>query len=113
MDLATSPRSRTARAHPKPDQTSARYQAGQSAADEINAYIAVRDSLMEEAKREMTEAAVQRLILANRFVANCLQSTGELYLSQCLPETEAVRERERCQAIDTQIGRLRALLNPA
>lgn len=80
------------------------------AGEEIGAYIAVRDSLLGEAQESLTQAALQRLALANNFVVNCLRPARGPYVSQCLPEKDAARELKRCASVDASIARLRARL---
>lgn len=75
--------------------------------------MAVRDGLVEEAARDTTEATIKRLVLANNFVANCLRPTRQPYITQCLPEIDAVRELQRCQAVEAKIVKLRARLATA
>ena len=112
MHLATastkniSPRQKAAKRAPAASRN-------QYAVDEIGAYIAVRDSLLTEAQEGLTEAALQRLVLANNFVANCLRPAKKPYLSQFLPETDAVRELKRCAGVDAAITKLRARLTAA
>ena len=110
MDLATTTRQRAPRLRRNTDLSVPRPQASKYAIDEINAYIAVRDGLVGEAEQETTEASIERLVLANNFVANCLRPTGPHYLTQCLPELDSVRELKRCHAVDAQIAKLRALM---
>jgi hypothetical protein len=70
----------------------------------------VRDTLLGEAQQSLTQAALQRLVLANNFVANCLRPIKGPYISQCLPEKEASRELKRCASVDACIAKLRARL---
>lgn len=77
------------------------------AIDEINAYIAIRDNLLAEAQETATNAILRRLGLANDFVESCLKSARSPYEGQCLPESDAVRERKRCQAVRDRIVQLR------
>jgi hypothetical protein len=109
MDLAPSPVKNR-----KNDQKSAtavtRQNASRYAIDEINAYIAVRDGLLEEAEQNPTGVGIERLILANNFVANCMRPTCHPYITQCLPDVDSVRELKQCHAVDAQIVKLRARL---
>jgi hypothetical protein len=75
---------------------------------EINAYIAIRDQLLSEAEQARTQAKLASTTLANDFVLGCLQPARSPYETQCLPETDAVRERQRCEAIRERIEQLRA-----
>jgi hypothetical protein len=89
------------------------FSASPYAVEEIGAYIAVRDSLLTEAQEGLTETALQRLVLANNFVANCLRPVTGAYHSQHLPETDAARELKRCAGVDATIAKLRARLTAA
>jgi hypothetical protein len=75
--------------------------------DEINAYIAIRDGLMVEAEQLRTHAKLDSVIVANDFVETCLKPPRPTYKAQHLPETEAVRERKRCQAVKARVNELR------
>jgi hypothetical protein len=74
---------------------------------EINAYIAVRDQLLAEAEEIRTMSKLASTALANDFVSGCLQPVRSPYEAQCLPETDAVRERKRCEAVRDRIAQLR------
>jgi hypothetical protein len=74
---------------------------------EINAYIAVRDQLLAEAEEIRTASKLASTALANDFVLGCLQSGRSPYEAQCLPETDAVFERQRCEAVRDRIVQLR------
>ncbi|HXP35041.1 MAG TPA: hypothetical protein VN827_05815 [Chthoniobacterales bacterium] len=74
---------------------------------EINAYIAIRDQLLAEAEEVRTAAKLASTALANDFVQGCLQLARAPYEAQCLPETDAVRERRRCEAVRDRIAQLR------
>src|SRR5437763_2778356 len=74
---------------------------------EINAYIAIRDQLLAEAEEVRTKAKISSTALANDFVLGCLQPMRLPYEAQCLPETDAVRERTRCEAVRNRIAQLR------
>ena len=75
-------------------------------ADEINAYIAIRDQLLAEAERLHTTAKIASTVLANDFVEGCLKPRRSPYEAQCLPEKDAIRERERCEAVRLRIAKL-------
>ena len=75
---------------------------------EINAYIAIRDQLLDEAEKLHSTAKLASTALANDFVAGCLQPARSPYETQCLSETDAVRERQRCEAVRDRIAQLRA-----
>ena len=55
---------------------------------EINAYIAIRDQLLAE-------------------VLGCLQPARSPYEPQSLAETDAIRERQRCEIVRSRIAQLR------
>ena len=74
---------------------------------EINAYIAIRDQLLAEAEELHTRTKLASAALANDFVQGCLQLARAPYEAQCLPETDAVRERKRCEAVSNRIAQLR------
>jgi hypothetical protein len=74
---------------------------------EIHAYIAIRDQLLAEAEEQRTAAKLASAKLANDFVEGCLKPARSPYEAQCLPESDAVRERERCEALRNRIERLR------
>src|SRR2546425_3872738 len=77
---------------------------------EINAYIAIRDELLTEAEELRTPAKIASTALANDFVQGCLQPARSPYEAQFLPETDAVRERKRCEAVRNRIAQLREAL---
>lgn len=76
------------------------------ATEEIQAYVAARDSLLVEAEEKPTAAAVKRARLANEFVENCLRPAGVPYSSQFLSEQDAVRELQRCHDASARIAAL-------
>jgi hypothetical protein len=78
--------------------------------EEINAYIAVRDVFLVEAEEVTTRARLDRLTIANEFVETCLRPARSPYESQCLAETDAIRERKRCVAWKGRIAELRLLV---
>ena len=78
-------------------------------AAEINAYIAIRDQLLAEAERLHTTAKLASTALANDFVEGCLNPARPPYEAQCLPESDAIRERKRCQAVRERIAKLREI----
>jgi hypothetical protein len=108
MALATKPRQRSSRPHSFASRSTAGFQASHDAREEIAAYIAVRDGLLEEAEKELTETALERLIQANQFVAHCLKPARLPYQAQSLPEVDAAREMKRCQTVDARIAQMRA-----
>src|SRR4029077_4522335 len=78
---------------------------------EITAYIALRDQLLAEAEELHTSAKLASTPLANDFVEGCLKPARSPYQAQCLPESDAVRERKRCEAVRSRIARLRNLVS--
>src|SRR5438045_9151879 len=74
---------------------------------EINAYIAIRDQLLAEAEEVQTKSKLSSAALANDFVLGCVQPVRSPYEAQCLPETDAVRERKRCEAVRDRLAQLR------
>jgi hypothetical protein len=78
--------------------------------DEINAYIAIRDELLTEAEQIMTQAKIDSVSVANDFVTTCLKSARPPYDAQCLAESDAIRERRRCEVVSARIRELIALV---
>ena len=77
------------------------------AVGEIKAYIAIRDELLLEAEEASTRAKLDSVVVANDFVATCLKPARPPYEAQYLPETDAVRERARCEAVKNRVAQLR------
>ena len=75
---------------------------------EINAYIAIRDELLAEAEELHTSAKLAATELANDFVFGCLKPARAPYEAQCLPESDAIRERKRCEIVRDRIAQLRS-----
>ena len=75
---------------------------------EINAYIAIRDQLLAEAEEVRTASKLASTGLANDFLQGCLQPARSPYEAQFLPETDAARERKRCEAVRNRIAQLRS-----
>jgi hypothetical protein len=75
---------------------------------EINAYIVIRDQLLAEAEELHSSAKLANTALANDFVEGCLKPARTPYEGQCLPESDAIRERKRCEAIRERIAKLRS-----
>jgi hypothetical protein len=80
------------------------------AAEDIGAYIAIRNDLLAEAEELKTRAKIDSAAVANDFVANCLKPARTPYGSQSLPDADAKRERRRCEAIRNRIRELRTIL---
>ena len=75
---------------------------------EIHSYLAARNLLLREAEQNTTEANLRRAAAANEFAENCLRSNQFPYQAQGLPEIEAARERQHCQAVKLRLAELRA-----
>jgi hypothetical protein len=75
---------------------------------EINAYIVIRDQLLAEAEELHSSAKLASTALANDFVEGCLKPARTPYEGQCLPESDAIRERQRCEAVRERIAKLRS-----
>ena len=76
--------------------------------DEINAYVAIRDIALAEAEKDPSSINLKRVRIANDFVENCLKPARSPYESQHLPESDAARERGRCQAVKVRLALLSA-----
>src|SRR3989441_724985 len=74
---------------------------------EINAYIAIRDELLAETEELHTSAKLAATELANDFVFGCLKPARAPYEAQYLPESDAIRERKRCEIVRERIAQLR------
>lgn len=77
---------------------------------EINAYIAIRDQLLDEAEKLHSTDKVASTALANDFVEGCLKPARSPYEAQCLSESDAIRERQRCEAVRDRLTQLRTLV---
>lgn len=82
--------------------------ASQYAIAEINAYITIRDDLLEEAGKVPTCAKLDSVAVANDFVETCLRPPRPSYKTQHLSQAEAAREQMRCNQIRERIVELRA-----
>lgn len=78
------------------------------ALDEITAYIAIRDNLLAEAEESPTTSTLHRAGIANDVVETFLKPARPPYEAQHLPETDAVRERQRCETVKARIRDLGA-----
>jgi hypothetical protein len=79
-------------------------------ADEIRAYGTIRDLALTEAERITNTLNLQRARIANEFVENALKPARTPYESQHLPEGDAARERQRCEAVKVRLSLLHAHL---
>ena len=75
--------------------------------EEINTFIAIRDCLLTAAEASKTQEEINRASLANEVVETCLRPARHPYEAQSLPETDAIRERKRCQAAKSRIAKLK------
>jgi hypothetical protein len=112
MQLHTIDRKKTAdfRNDKRDSATSSPAPNSTSAIDEINAYIAVRDSQLTQAEQAASLENLRRVELANAFVENCLNPARSPYEAQNFPETSARFERKRCEAINNRIAELRTAI---
>ncbi|MEP6603225.1 MAG: hypothetical protein ABJB69_04685 [Spartobacteria bacterium] len=83
------------------------------AAEVVNAYIAIRDRLLEESKKIASAEILDRLSIANDLVFTCLRPARAPYDAQFLPEADAARERNRCEKVQGHVARLRGLVAAA
>lgn len=79
-------------------------------ADEIRAYATIRDLALAEAEKLTNALNLQRARIANEFVENALKPARAPYESQHLPEGDAARERQRCEAVKVRLSLLQAHL---
>jgi hypothetical protein len=80
------------------------------AAEAINAYIAIRDQLLTEVEKVASPEKLNRLAIANDLVLACLKPARHPYEGQCLPESDAARERGRCEAVRSTVSKLLPLV---
>ena len=80
------------------------------AAAEIQAYIAIRDGLMEDAEKFTTVDKLNAASVANDCVIAALRPARAPYGAQCLPEPEAVGERRKCEGVRRRIAERRSML---
>jgi hypothetical protein len=79
-------------------------------ADEIRAYATIRDLAVAEAEKFTNTLNLERARIANDFVENALKPARAPYESQHLPEGDAARERQRCEAAKVRLSLLHAHL---
>jgi hypothetical protein len=79
-------------------------------ADEIRAYATIRDLALAEAEKVTNALNLQRARIANVFVETALKPARTPYESQHLPEGDAARERQRCEAVKVRLSLLDAHL---
>jgi hypothetical protein len=80
-------------------------------ADEIRAYATIRDLAIAEAEKLTNSLNLERARIANEFVENALKPARTPYESQHLPEGDATRERQRCEAVKVRLSLLHAHLD--
>ena len=91
-----------------PNWTSTRHAMSTYIADEIQAYATIRDLALAEAERVTNTLNLERARIANEFVENTLKPAKSPYEAQHLPEGEAARERQRCEAVKVRLSLLNA-----
>lgn len=79
-------------------------------ADEIQAYATIRDLALAEAEKATNRLNLERARIANEYVENSLKPARSPYEAQHLPEGEAARERQRCEAAKVRLSLLHAHL---
>src|SRR6476469_4068750 len=79
--------------------------------DEIRAYATIRDLALAEAEKLTNPLNLERARIANDFVENALKPARRPYESQHLPEGDATRERQRCEAAKVRLSLLHAHLD--
>jgi hypothetical protein len=79
-------------------------------ADEIRAYGVIRDLALAEAEKITNPLNLKRARIANNFVENALKPARPPFESQHLPEGDAARERQRCEAVKVRLSLLHAHL---
>ena len=80
-------------------------------ADEIQAYGVIRDLALAEAEKMTNTLNLERARIANDFVENSLKPARSPYEAQHLPEGDAARERQRCEAVKVRLALLRSHLD--
>src|ERR687893_452282 len=73
-------------------------------ADEIQAYATIRDLALAEAEKATNSLNLERARIANEFVENCLRPARTPYEAQQFPKGEAVRARQRCEAVKIRLS---------
>lgn len=79
-------------------------------ADEIQAYATIRDLALAEAEKVTNSLNLERARIANEFVETCLKPARTPYEAQHLPEGDAARERQRCEAVKVRLSLLKSHL---
>src|SRR4029079_7493366 len=73
---------------------------------EIHAYLAARNLVLREAEENTTELNLRRGASGNELAQNCVHPARSPYEAQALPEAEAARERQHCQAVKLRLAEL-------
>ena len=74
---------------------------------EIHAYLAARYLVLRLSEENSTYLNLSRAMSANEYAENCLRPARSPYQAQALPEAEAARERQHCQAVKLRLAELR------
>ena len=80
-------------------------------ADEIRAYATIRDLALAEAEKVTNLLNLERAKIANEYVENALKPARHPYENQHLPEGDATRERQRCEAVKVRLSLLHGHLD--
>jgi hypothetical protein len=80
-------------------------------ADEIRAYAAIRDLALAEAEKMTNPLNLERVRIANDFVENALKPARAPYEAQRLPQGDATREHQRCEAVKVRLSLLHGHLD--
>jgi len=81
------------------------------AGEEIQAYIAIRDLLLNDAEVATTTESLRRATMANEFVEICLRPPRSPYEAQSLEQRQAALELERCCVAKMRIAALQEKLS--
>lgn len=80
-------------------------------ADEIRAYGVIRDLALAEAEKVTNRLNLERARIANEYVESALRPARTPYEAQHLPQGDAARERQRCEAVKVRLSLLQAHLD--
>jgi len=79
--------------------------------DEIRAFATIRDLALIEAEKLTNPLNLQRAGIANDFVMNAINRARTADGSQHLPQGDAAREQQRCEAVKVRLSLLHAHLD--
>ena len=79
--------------------------------DEIRAFATIRDLALIEAEKLTNPLNLQRARIANDFVLNAINRARTQDESRHLPEGDATREQQRCEAVKVRLSLLHAHLD--